>query len=67
MFRFIEHMRLFGTINSYGDRIKIPGIDDSLPDEAYIAEVVDSAEEAYEKTRAFVEYLYEHNMLTLRG
>ncbi|MGA9172535.1 MAG: LOG family protein, partial [Thermoactinomyces sp.] len=58
LFRFVDHMRQFGTINSYGDRIKIPGVDDQLPDEAYIAEVVDSPEEAFAKTRAFVEDLY---------
>ena len=66
MFRFIDEMRAFGAINSYGDRIKIPGVDDALPDEAYIAEAVDTAEEAFEKTRAFVEELYARNMLTLR-
>jgi predicted Rossmann-fold nucleotide-binding protein len=67
LFRFVDHMRQFGTINSYGDRIKIPGVDDQLPDEAYIAEVVDSPEEAFAKTRAFVEDLYQRNQLTLRS
>ncbi len=65
-FRFVDQMREFGTINSYGDRIKIPGEDDSYPDEAYIAEVVNSAEEAFEKTRTFVEELHRRNQLTLR-
>lgn len=65
-FRFVERMREFGAINSYGDRIKIPGVDDEYPDDAYIAEVVDSPEEAFEKTRAFVEELHRKNQLTLR-
>ncbi len=64
-FRFVDQMRAFGAINSWGDCIKIPGVDDANPDEAYIAEVVDSAEEAFEKTKAFVEYLYAHNQLNL--
>jgi predicted Rossmann-fold nucleotide-binding protein len=67
LFRLVDHMREFGTINSYGDRIKIPGVDDRLPDEAYIAEVVDTPEEAFAKTRAFVEELYRRNQLSLRS
>jgi predicted Rossmann-fold nucleotide-binding protein len=66
-FHCIEQMRDHGAINAYGDRIKIPGVDDQLPDEAYIAEVVDSPEEAFEKTRAFVEELYRKNQLTLKA
>lgn len=67
LFDFISHMRDHGTINSYGDRVKIPGVDDQDPDEAYIAEVVDTAEEAFVKTKQFVEELYQKNQLTLRG
>lgn len=66
-FALVEHMREYGTINSYGDRIKIPGVDDKLPDDAYIAEVVDTAREAFNKARGFVEELYDRNGLTLRG
>jgi predicted Rossmann-fold nucleotide-binding protein len=65
-FKCVDHMREYGAINSYGDRIKIPGIDDQLPDEAYIAEVVDDPEEAFKKTREFIEELYKKNQLTLR-
>ncbi len=60
-------MRLFGAINSYGDRIKISGVDDQYPDDAYIADVVDTAEEAFNKARTFVEDLYLRNQLTLRS
>lgn len=67
LFELVDHMRDCGTINSYGDRIKIPGVDDQYPDEAYIAEVVDSPEEAFFKTKDFVEELYRKNQLTLRG
>jgi hypothetical protein len=56
-----------GAINCYGDRIKIPGVDDQLPDEAYIAEVADGPQEAFEKTRAFVEELYRKNQLSLKA
>ncbi|MCF6796753.1 LOG family protein [Bacillus sp. ET1] len=66
-FKFLDHVRSHGAINSYGDRIKIPGVDDQDPDDAYIAEVVNSAEEAFTKTRSFVEKLYQRNQLTLRG
>ncbi|QTL47332.1 LOG family protein [Priestia aryabhattai] len=66
-FKFLDHIRSHGAINSYGDRIKIPGVDDQDPDDAYIAEVVDTAEEAFTKTRTFVEDLYKRNQLTLRG
>ncbi|KIL40784.1 hypothetical protein SD70_11080 [Gordoniibacillus kamchatkensis] len=66
LFAFVDHMRLHGTVNSYGDRIKIPGVDDQFPDDAYIAEVVDTPEEAFAVTRAFVEELYRKNQLTLR-
>ncbi|MED1205754.1 LOG family protein [Heyndrickxia acidicola] len=66
-FDCIEQMRKHGAINAYGDRIKIPGVDDQLPDEAYIAEVVESPEEAFEKTRCFVESLYQKNQLTLKS
>jgi predicted Rossmann-fold nucleotide-binding protein len=67
LFNCINHMREHGAINSYGDRIKIPGIDDQLPDEAYLAEVANGPEEAFEKARAFVEELYRKNQLTLKG
>jgi predicted Rossmann-fold nucleotide-binding protein len=67
LFKCIDHMREYGAINSYGDRIKIPGVDDQLPDEAYIAEVAADPEEAFEKTRAFVEQLYRKNQLTLKA
>jgi predicted Rossmann-fold nucleotide-binding protein len=66
LFRLIDHLREHGAINSYGDRVKIPGVDDQLPDEAYIAEVVDDPVEAFEKTRAYVEDLYHKNQLTLK-
>lgn len=66
VFKFIDSMREHGAINSYGDRIKIPDIDDQLPDEAYIAEVVNDPVEAFEKTRAFIEELYKKNQLTLK-
>ncbi|WP_279146071.1 MULTISPECIES: LOG family protein [Clostridium] len=65
LFKLVEHMREYGTVNSYGDRIKIPGVDDNLPDDAYIAEVVDTAQEAFSKTRSFVEELYKRNELEL--
>jgi len=67
LFNCINHMREHGAINSYGDRIKIPGIDDQLPDEAYLAEVANGPEEAFEKARAFVEELYRKNQLTLKA
>ncbi len=60
-------MREHGAINSYGDRIKIPEVDDQYPDEACLAEVVNTPEEAFEKTRAFVEELYRKNQLTLKA
>ncbi|HJV46780.1 MAG TPA: LOG family protein [Bacillota bacterium] len=66
-FKFVNHMRDNGAINSYGDRIKIPGVDDQYPDDAYLAEVVNTPEEAFEKTRDFVECLYKRNQLTLRA
>ncbi|MDN3015509.1 LOG family protein [Paenibacillus sp. BSR1-1] len=66
-FKCIDHMREYGAINSYGDRIKIPGVDDHLPDEAYLAEVASGPEEAFEKTRAYVEQLYRKNQLTLKA
>ncbi|WP_028401662.1 LOG family protein [Ectobacillus panaciterrae] len=67
LFKCIDNMREHGAINSYGDRIKIPGVDDQLPDKAYIAEVANGPEEAFEKTRAFVEELYRKNQLTLKA
>lgn len=66
-FKFVDHMREHGAINSYGDRIKIPGVDDQYPDDAYIAELVDTPEEAFEKTKQFVELLYQRNQLTLKA
>ena len=67
LFKMVDQMREFGAVNSYGDRIKIPGVDDQLPDEAYIAEVVNTPEEAFEKTRSFVEELHRKNQLTLKA
>ena len=66
-FDLVAHMREFGTVNSYGDRIKIPGVDDQLPDEAYVAEVVETAQEAFEKTKEFVEALSQNGALALRN
>ncbi len=60
-------MRDYGTVNSYGDRIKIPGVDDQLPDDAYVAEVVDTAEEAFKKAKEFIENLSEKGDLILRN
>lgn len=67
LFKCIDNMREHGAINSFGDRIKIPGVDDQLPDEAYLAEVAAGPEEAFEKTKAFVEKLYQKNQLTLKA
>jgi predicted Rossmann-fold nucleotide-binding protein len=67
LFKCIDNMREHGAINSYGDRIKIPGVDDQLPDEAYLAEVASGPEEAFEKTKEFVEKLYKKNQLTLKA
>ena len=61
-------MRDVGTINAYGDRIYIPGIDDladEAADGAYVAEVVDSAQEAFRVTKAYVESLCDANRLSL--
>lgn len=66
-FQLVEHMREYGTVNSYGDRIKIPGVDDKLPDDAYVAEVVDTAEEAFVKAKEFVEQLAKDGDLILRN
>lgn len=66
-FDLVAHMREFGTVNAYGDRIRIPGVDDQLPDDAYIAEVVDTPEDAFEMARAFVEQLYKDGQLVLGG
>lgn len=66
-FELVAHMHDYGTVNSYGDRIKIPGVDDQLPDDAYVAEVVDTAEEAFEKTKEFIENLSEKGDLILRN
>lgn len=65
-FAFVKQMQTYGTINQYGDLIKGIGMDDTLPDDAYVAEVVDSAEEAFEKTKQFVEFLADNNDLVLR-
>ena len=68
LFYAIARMRDVGTINAYGDRIRIPGIDDlseEAADGAYVAEVVDSAEEAFHVTKAYVESLYNSNRLSL--
>ncbi len=68
LFAAIAHMRDVGTINAYGDRIQIPGIDDladDAADGAYIAEVVDSAEEAFKVTKTYVESLCDANRLSL--
>ena len=65
-FDLVAHMRDYGTVNEYGDRIKIPGIDDKLSDDAYIAEVVDTAEEAFAKTKEFIENLSKNGDLILR-
>ncbi|PEF06828.1 hypothetical protein COM97_09185 [Bacillus thuringiensis] len=66
-FKFLDHIRAHGAINNYGDRIKIPGVDDQDPEEAYVAEVVNTPEEAFIKTRSYIEKLYQQNQLTLRG
>lgn len=65
-FDLVAHMREYGTVNSYGDRIKIPGVDDQLPDDAYVAEVVEDAKEAFNKTKEFVEQLAKNGDLILR-
>lgn len=65
-FDFMEHMREYGTINRYGDRIYIPGVDDKDDEDAYLAEVVDTPEEAFLKTKEFVEYLAKRDDLKLR-
>ncbi len=68
LFSTIAHMRDLGTINAYGDRIRIPGIDDlavEAADGAYVAEVVDSAEEAFDVTKAYIESLSNSNHLSL--
>ncbi|WP_217269760.1 hypothetical protein [Neobacillus endophyticus] len=51
-----------GAIYCYGDRIRIPGADDHLLDEADIAKVGGSSEETFRKTRIFVGELYRKNI-----
>ncbi len=67
LFDAIAHLRNIGTINAYGDRIFLPGVDDNLSeyqDGAYVAEVVDSPQEAFEKTRIYIEQLAKENRLS---
>jgi predicted Rossmann-fold nucleotide-binding protein len=69
LFDAIAHFREVGTINAYGDRIFIPGVDDNVEefaDNAYIAEVVDSPEEAFARTRTYIETLALENKLSRR-
>lgn len=69
LFDAIAHLRDVGTINAYGDRILIPGVDDDpndAKDDAYVAEVVDTPEAAFEKARAYVEQLCLENKLSRR-
>ncbi|UQA58371.1 LOG family protein [Polyangium aurulentum] len=64
-FELVAHFREYGTVNAWGDRIKIPGVDDELPDVAYIAELVDTPEDAFARARSFVEELNARNELVL--
>jgi predicted Rossmann-fold nucleotide-binding protein len=69
LFDAIAHLRDIGTINAYGDRIFIPGVDDDIDeyrDGAYVAEVVDSPEEAFTKARDYIEGLARENKLSRR-
>lgn len=69
LFDAIAHMQNVGTVNEYGDRVFIPGVDDNpqdYEDNAYIAEVVDTPEEAFERTRTYVEKLNRENKLSRR-
>jgi len=61
----IDHLRERGTINAFGDRISILGKDDSDPPQAYVAEVVDSAAEAFAVGRRHVEWLHANNLLSV--
>lgn len=66
LFDVIAHFRDIGTVNAYGDRIFIPGVDDDpleYADGAYIAEVVDTPQEAFARTREYVELLSRENKL----
>ncbi|WP_204312294.1 hypothetical protein [Bacillus cereus] len=45
----------YEAINNYGDCIKIPDVDDQTPEEAFI------------KTRSYIEKLYQQNQLTSGG
>ncbi|CAM2069515.1 LOG family protein [Sulfidibacter corallicola] len=65
LYDYVKHLREIGTVNAYGDRIKFPGLDDADADDAYVGEVVDSAQEAFEAARAFVERLHAENALSL--
>lgn len=57
-----------GTINAYGDRIFIPGVDDDaeeFADNAFIAEVAGSPQQAFELTRKRIETLASENTLSM--
>lgn len=67
LFDAIDHLRNIGTINAFGDRIFIPGVDDNLADlvnGAYIAEVVDTPQQAFDVTRLYIEQLASENKLS---
>ncbi|MDZ4712866.1 MAG: LOG family protein [bacterium] len=66
MYHLVKHLEASGTINSLDDRIKIKGIDNSKPDEYYVAEFVKDENEAFEATIRHLKNLQSQNMLSLK-
>jgi predicted Rossmann-fold nucleotide-binding protein len=67
LFDTVAHFRNVGTVNAYGDRFFIPGVDDDPQDYAngaFVAEVVDTPQEAFSRTRDYVELLSRENKLS---
>jgi predicted Rossmann-fold nucleotide-binding protein len=65
MFTFIKHLEAQGTINAIDDRIKVKGIDQSQPDDHYLAEFVADENEAFDVTVRHLRRLQAMNMLSL--
>lgn len=65
LYEYVKHLIKAGTINDFSDRIKIPGVDDQLPDDRYVAKFVADENEAFEVVKKHVQEMYNRNNLSL--
>jgi predicted Rossmann-fold nucleotide-binding protein len=66
LFDFVDHLRVMGTINKTTDWIKPAGASGCDQDDSCVAYIAKDEDEAFDMTKAHIQYLHRNNRLSIR-